>query len=144
MNKRAFIDSLNGMPVAKDMFGRAMHIGDWIVWGGGQSQGSGVNFGKITKINYSKDDWRTRKNEKVTSVTCIRIEKPHEWDLKNYDKSAIIDGYVKAKRKQPVQNFASAWVIDEPPELVKKLIEESNITAEHSAHTLTQQELENE
>lgn len=124
MNKKAFIDSLNGLPVAKDMFGNAMHLGNWLVWGGGAAAGSGIHFGRITKINYSKDDWRHEENEKVTSVTCEHVILPNSWDLKDYAKCDIIDGYVKSKRKQAIQNFATAWVIDNPPELVRQLIEE--------------------
>ena len=125
--KNAFVDTLKGKPVAKDVFGTVIGKGDFICWGAGSQKASQLNFGRVMKINYKKD---YNGIERVSSVTCKVMKQHMDWDYRAKIKEGKVPaprevkGFHISHRKQAVTSFQSSWVLDNPPEAMLELFNE--------------------
>ena len=126
-DRDAFIKTLKGDPVPKDMFGTVIDIGDYICWGAGGGLASALNFGRVCKINHKTD--RTG-DKKVTSVTVERVKNSIDWETRKkikigkMEQPKEINGFHKSHRKHAVSNYSNAWIMEHPPRTIAELFED--------------------
>ena len=128
--KDAFVDTLKGKPVPRDMFGTIIGIGDYICWGTGAQKATGVCFGRVVKINLNKNTYGVEDGTRVSSVSCETVRKTFSLDerRKNMHKDGsvkVINGFHKANRKASVSQWKTAWVLDNPPKTVVELLDDN-------------------